>query len=276
MSFSYWPKWVTSDYQKIHPTSGAEIAPDSMLPEIMTKYCWCPSILKNSYRCRSNFVSVDWIGLDIDHGEISLADAIRRLCDMQHIIGTTVSHQRWKPSGKEGVPDSPPCDRYRIILKPSHIITDYNDYHDTVESLKKTWFCDKYAMDAVRYFKPCREIVSIDLSNDLYTEEVIHKEHAPIKPITISEKRLPLKPSSLYAIRNGIPVGERNVRTYSIVFEMLIKGYSREEVIGSISKISLTEKEKIYIVDNTIRRIDFQRMQQVEGSDDGHTNCKHG
>jgi hypothetical protein len=131
-----------------------------MEPSLLTTEGWCPALFSEPRRALKGFISASVIGLDVDDG-LPLSQAITLLGTYRHIVGTTNSHQL--PKG-----EAPPCDRYRIVLfldRPASSPEEYKaSLRQAAESLGIP--TDTNAMDAARWFIPCREIVSTNLEPD--------------------------------------------------------------------------------------------------------------
>lgn len=126
----------------------------SDLKSIITKLNWSPGWYKNRHRITENFIGALYIGLDFD-GTMSLDEAVNNVfCDMRHIIGTTRNHQL--PKG-----DEPAADRFRVVLQMERPLFNRDEYYYQLFTAFKNWDTDKQCVDIVRYFKPCKEIVSI-------------------------------------------------------------------------------------------------------------------
>jgi hypothetical protein len=120
----------------------------------ISRFVWSPIKWVNGSRCQNNFVYSYYAVLDFDNGELSLEQAKKSFCDVNHIIGTTRNHQAQK-NGK------PPCDRFRVLLEFEHPITDLRTYRYNMFLLCARFDADKACVDGARFFYPCREIVSV-------------------------------------------------------------------------------------------------------------------
>lgn len=76
------------------------------------------------YRKSSNYLRCNVLGLDIDSG-LSLDQAREKFADLALLIYTTPSHQKPKR-------ESPPCDRYRVVLALDEVLTEAQDYEAVV------------------------------------------------------------------------------------------------------------------------------------------------
>jgi hypothetical protein len=125
-------------------------------------------------RMKVNFQRADIIIIDVDDGE-PMQDAINRLQDTSHIIGTSKNHQ--KP--KNGVI----ADRFHIAIPLQQRVDSVADFEATVGHWVKAYDGDETKINAASYFKPCTQIVSyLPIHRDLYRADIIKaKRHKPKK-----------------------------------------------------------------------------------------------
>jgi hypothetical protein len=135
----------------------------------LTSYVCAPGIFREGYRVQANFMFADWIGLDFDSGELSLASAVENVfCDMTHVIGITMSHQT-EPEYR---------DKFRVMIPLERRVDDLALYRHQLAVAMEKWPCDEKCKDGARFFYPCREIVSVNL--DGYSWEI--DENVPKEP----------------------------------------------------------------------------------------------
>lgn len=123
------------------------------LPDLICKQTYSLIQFKDLYRKQSNFKSSQVVALDIDGG-LTLYDAIERLkkLEVRAIVGLTRSHGKQK-NGKA------PCDRFRILIELSRLVTDLGEYRATIEGMRELFpESDPAPKDGARYFFPCTEI----------------------------------------------------------------------------------------------------------------------
>lgn len=146
------------------PRHQKAFAPSGDLPldafaRALTTNIWSPIIWKGGIRTKSHFESAAYYALDFDGGT-SLAEMVSFCRDLglAHVIGTTKSHGKEKiaPSGKL----TPPCDRFRVVLKAESACTSSELYRYNLAIAAERFRCDDACTDAARFFYPCQEIVS--------------------------------------------------------------------------------------------------------------------
>lgn len=91
----------------------------------ITTNTWSPSLYTGNRRVIANFVSTKLLALDIDGG-CTIAEAQSRLFGFRYVIAPTRSHLK----EKNGIV----CERYRVILFLSELITDQTTYAATWNS----------------------------------------------------------------------------------------------------------------------------------------------
>lgn len=190
----------------------------------ISRFAWSPSIFKGGYRAKRNFTTANLMALDFDNGEMSLKEAINNVfCDMSCVIGTTKSHQVQKD-------DSPPCDRFRVVLRLEKALDDYEDYEHTIYNFARPYLgaIDTACLEAARYFKPCKEILFV--SDDGFDVDV-HYKPARIEPIYAP---IPLKPEVTHELKKYIthvPHGERESSCYVFGRRLYDAGFGKEDAI---------------------------------------------
>jgi len=118
---------------------------------------WSTGLLNTEHRALLNWIGSDFLAIDID-GDMPLQIAVGKMASSgyKYAIGTTQSHQKMKGT-------KPPVDRYRIILQLTSRCADLADWEATYRKVTSdlTLPFDPQARDAVRYWKPCQSIVSL-------------------------------------------------------------------------------------------------------------------
>ncbi len=118
---------------------------------------WSTGLLNTEHRALLNWIGSDFLAIDID-GEMPLQIAVGKMASSgyRYAIGTTQSHQKMKGT-------KPPTDRYRIVLELTSRCADLADWAATYAKVTNDLGlpADPQARDAVRYWKPCQSIVSL-------------------------------------------------------------------------------------------------------------------
>lgn len=201
-------------------TSGIE-----SLADIILNCSWSPSVFKNNYRLKSNFMRADWLALDFDDGwPLTSAIGTCRAHDLTHIIGTSKSHGIEKHGGDA-------WDRFRVVLKLDRTIT-------TNEEFVATWFSawrmfsrrsDKAAKDSSRFFYPCRKIVSMGEDKCLSVSLAQKKEI--LQNVLIKKST----PAAISKILQGVrKTGERNTTVYRVAYMLAAAGWSEDDAVERI------------------------------------------
>lgn len=117
------------------------------LSEIISKHAWSPSIFNNT-RKKVNFISTDYITLDIDDNmALEEANSILKYLRWSYLIATTTNHQL----NKNGVT----CDRFRIVIPTEEIITKVDDFYLNWDNLTKYFPADPTCRDISRFYFGC-------------------------------------------------------------------------------------------------------------------------
>lgn len=120
---------------------------------VMNKFVHSPTTaFKNNHRCDENFIEAFYLELDFDYGR-DLDWAIEWVMDrnLAAIVAQTKSHRVEKVDDKGNV--HPPCDRFRILIRLTDIITDVEVYKATAEKYIKLLGADPKCKDP-RFFFP--------------------------------------------------------------------------------------------------------------------------
>jgi len=202
------------------------------LASIARSASWAPATFRGR-RTLATLESIDLLVLDVDDG-CSLEEAKEHFKVFKHIIGTSRSHQKEK-KGKVS-------DRFRVILFLSEAIANDDDYKETWENAKKRWnFIDTACKDSSRFFYPCTKIVS--MSKEGKTFDVVKYQGKVIErrngELTRMEKG-DLWKSTLDFLVRGAPAGQRHYRLIQAVGNMREQGYSQEETVELLEKMTET------------------------------------
>ena len=193
----------------------------------ISKFAWSPIVWIGGVRKQDNFVSSHFCVLDFDTPEMPLAEALRVFCDMQHIIGTTKSHQ--KPKG------SVVCDRYRVVIPWDEPLRELEQYRQNMRRVLKRYPADSACSDGARFYYPCTEIVS--LCHDGYKEEI--QPYNPQKVRSVAYQKALLDSAVLprritAALTRVIPEGERNTTVYQIAIYLAQLGLPPVAIVRRI------------------------------------------
>lgn len=200
-----------NDFKRLHNMD--------MLAHTITSCCWSPCVWQNNNRLSSEFESAHFLVLDFDdEGPETMAEVNHTLRDHKRIIATTKSHGK----DKNGLV----CDRYRLIIPFTEVITDYAVYKSTyLQALKRFYWADQACHDGARFFFPCKEIVYIDRESE-YSWDVSHGVQTPVyvpKPI---DGKIP--GWILAFINDGLmPAARpsRNLMVFQVCAEMFRQGF---------------------------------------------------
>lgn len=222
-----------------HFTKGFKVADTDdpvRLSRCFTRFAWSPTIFRDGHRCKGNFLFADWIGLDFEDANFTLAQAVKSFSDMIHVIGTTRSHQ----TAKDG---AAPIDRFRVVLKLDKRAESVPDFEWTLKGLGERYPVDAHALEAGRHFFPCRDIVSI--VTDGYCEELQCEPpgYAEKKRLDdeICRRRFALTGKIPRHIELFLKTGKtfgagRNESAFMTQLGLLNLGFSQEEITDAIKK----------------------------------------
>lgn len=144
---------VGKDAVHFHPIEVKNVT--EFLDHALTKN-WSPSIFKNNYRNKENFLKAEMIAIDIDNDEsqkMSLEQAIHEFKDYKHLIMPSRSHQKLKNGEVK--------DRFRVLLFLTRPIETEQEFYATWFSLQERWpAIDPSCKDPSRFFYPSTECVS--------------------------------------------------------------------------------------------------------------------
>lgn len=120
------------------------------IQEMYSRICksaWSPILFKDNVRKSENFISSDFLVLDIDGG-FSYDDALIYFSTHDHIIEVTKNHEKVK----NGIS----ADRFRIVLPLDKPVFDPATYREMFNKAKTVWpFIDDACKDLARFFYPC-------------------------------------------------------------------------------------------------------------------------
>ncbi len=135
-------------------STGFEEVDDSplVLARVIKSYTWSPIVWKGGHRLKANFLYSDYFALDFDKGP-TIAEVLAEFRDTWHILATTRSHQKAKDT-------SPPCDRFRLIIKTVRRVSSCHEYEHNIRILARTYDSDPSCVDGARIMFPSPGIVS--------------------------------------------------------------------------------------------------------------------
>ncbi len=194
----------------------------------ITTYAWAPGIFRGGHRKKVNFMFADWLGLDFESPEFSLAEAVRLFCDMTHVIGTTRNHQVLK--------DGVVLDRFRVLIRLEHRCESRRDLEATMRAIAKKYPIDKSCVDAARHFFACKDIVSV--LDDGYLQEVLVARRTP--EAVVQARRLAYRAANCMPaltrtnLTTVIPIGARNTTFYGVAKDLMRMGYDPDNTLQLI------------------------------------------
>ena len=229
---SYHPIKPTGSNARVYASGfkSAQVDAPFRIANCVREFVWSPCVWRDGRRLQENFLGADWAVLDYDTGELSLDEAIRKYCDMVHIIGTTKSHGVEK-GGRV-------ADRFRVLLKWAAPITDLRVFrYNMWKLLKQLDEADQQCRDAARFYYPCKQIVSI--SAEGFTEEIdpaVPDWFESRVPPSFIRDRMTVGPWVKRQLTEVIPTGKRNNACYGIAKELTFIGVPESEIIAAILK----------------------------------------
>ncbi len=227
----------------------AELDDVHRISRCVNHFVWSGIVWKNGDRHCNNFDYADWVMLDFDSGEMTLAEARDNVfCDMTHIIGTTRHHQI--PKGEK-----PACDRFRVVLLLAERVTNALDFAYTMEKLGERYPIDKNPLDAARLALPCKEIIQVN--DDGYTEEPLvapagwRKGGINGAYAALYKRTGVMSPFVRHALTQRVRTGSRNNSWLGVAKDLLRMGFAPDEVHDKIAN-SPTFKEGDYQLQRTL------------------------
>lgn len=195
------------------------------LKNLIITSVWSPSVYKNDYRKKDNFLYAELVGLDFDNNpgepQLSLQEATNLFRNCWHVIGTTRSHQK----EKDGKPAS---DRFRVILRLDQVCKNYRDYEHTMRLLMSEYpAADPAGKDAARMFYPCTEIISENFDGiKIKLIQAPEKKTVEVPNINLKGE---LSASTLKFLHFGAASGKRNNLLYKAARDFYQNNYTLEE-----------------------------------------------
>lgn len=243
--------------------------------EVICQEGWSPSLFKSSKRSAVNFISSSVVGLDIDGGW-SLEEALKAFSGYWHIIGTTRSHRQVKNAGTASA--QPALDRFRVVLQLTDSVESVNEYKLIIRNIIKQFNApaDESAIDAARWFIPCKEIFSVNDSGPFLSNEDFLKvsKEEPNK-----EQRVDLKGSLSTSTMNFLMKTESkeswHKRFFKAAMDFKEQGYTQTEatemlrVASPVGELDTTDIKQIAdVFNNREGNLDF-RIQWPEYDEKG-------
>lgn len=197
-----------------------------------------------NYRHSKHFQQCQLVGLDVDDGmSIAEADSVLESIGVQYAILTSKSHGKWKNQGKSN--ESPPCDRFRILIPCESPTSDRLTVTHNLRLFGKKINIDRNCVDPARFFKPSPGIVKIKSVGFLYQWQQPNKEQyerrarAHVESLR-SYGRAGIVPQFVkQLLSSGAPEGGRNSACYSIGKALGTAGFSLDRIIGLVSSSPL-------------------------------------
>jgi hypothetical protein len=202
------------------------------LGSLITVFHWSSGIFKDDYRKKDNFQGAEFIGLDVDEG-CTLAEAQELFKNYKHIIATSKSHQK----EKNGIV----CDRFRVILFFSELITDAQVFESTWFSLfEKFSFIDPACKDASRFYYPSVKIISLQAEGELVSpvliKDIKNTPKTSQKLLDLTQTKLSRK--TLDFLTFGAPEGSWNVSLFTAAKDWLEQGLDQDSFEERAEKIT--------------------------------------
>jgi hypothetical protein len=196
----------------------AETLDFERIARCVVKFPWSPAVWQGR-RITENFKSCHLMVLDFDDGEMTVKDAINAFCDCRHIIATTKSHQ--KPKG-----DSPPVDRFRVVMQFATPITSVEVYRATMAAIRRKYPVDRsVAINPVAWYWPCVELHSVCPTGE---------DWAPVKPVLESPETLAARAHYRRAKFEQQGYLPEHVQAF-LVYGHLFKGCGRNQTIFTVA-----------------------------------------
>jgi len=197
-----------------------QIESAEQLCQLITSSNWSCSKFKEGHRTLNNFISADFIALDVDEG-MTVDEALGFFKDYQHVIVATRNHQKMK-NGKI-------CDRFRVVIPFTQTVTDSMEYYGAWDQLKEEFpTIDAQCPDPSRLWYPGQKVLNISWQGKRITP------HKRIKEIKTVETKIGLKgrltQATLEFIFNGVEPGLWNSTLYNAALDLRSQGYDQQEV----------------------------------------------
>jgi hypothetical protein len=219
------------------------------LSQSLITYLRSPIDWRKNHRKTENFQFSDFLGLDLDDGMTVIeTQHYCRSHGYRYVIGATRHHGLQKK-------DSPPRDRFRLIIPWSDRLTCFPDYQYTVSKIIADIGADTNGNDCARMFLPCTRILASSVEG-----EGVKCLAAPPKPKRkvyvrpqLDGPRLPSWLQSM--LINPVSQGERNITCFRAALWLTRYGFSSQEVVDAVMAmpIDLSEKEKMVAIESGIK-----------------------
>ncbi len=255
--------------------SAEVIREDELTSEIICQEGWSPSLFKSAKRSAANFISSSVVGLDIDGGW-SLEEAQKAFSGYWYIIGTTRSHRQIKNPGTQSA--QPALDRFRVVLQLTKPVTSAAEYKKIIRSIVEQFKvpADESAIDAARWFIPCKEVFALNDGGALLSNADFVKESQ--KEI-VKEKSTSLKGALSSTTLNFLMKAESketwHKRFFKAAMDFKEQGYSQTEasdmmrVASPVGELDTTDlKQLADVFNNREGNLDF-RIQWPEYDEKG-------
>lgn len=209
------------------------------LAAIASTETWAPGTFEENKRTIKTFKQIELLVLDID-GDCTLEVAKEKFNGFQHIIATSRNHQK----EKQGIT----CDRFRVILWLSDILTTDRDFKATWDRAKRLWpFIDSACKDSSRFFYASPGIVSVaatgrrfDVSLAMDTIDASRELDRDLSPRDQAASiKGDLWKSTYKFLAEGAGPGTRHTSLVSAVGNMREQGYTQPEVIERLEAMIL-------------------------------------
>ena len=231
-----------------HPKSTGRESLDSIDPHtvatLIRTFAWSPIVWAGGVRRAAEFKCALWCALDFDSGTYSLSECLDEVTQagLTHVLGTTKSHGL----AKDG---APACDRFRLLLKFDHVITDRSEYERAMRAAMAVFpGSDKSCKDAARFFFPCTEIVSADEGHAFWPVEDVavtpprEVAAAPPRPVSVPSPQPQRRQSAPrynrlvqnFLCEGAYETGQRHERIKRIIPGLFDAGHGESETIEII------------------------------------------
>ena len=156
------------------------------LSELMTETNVIHSVHKDNIKINETFMFTHFIAYDID-ADLPLSRALELVKNYNHVIATSQSHQKQKG-------DSPPCDRYRIVIQLKNKIESVDHYHYAYDYFRdkilKLIIKDNCMRTPHQYMKKHREVISVKNDGILFDAEFLNPKKIFIPKSSILDMEL--------------------------------------------------------------------------------------
>lgn len=211
--------------------------------EYALEYNWSPSVFRDNYRNKENFISADLIALDIDNDEpvrMTIEEAAEAFKDYRHLIMPSRSHRKEKNGEVK--------DRFRVLLFLTRQITDEKEYYATWYELQKRCpAADPSCKDPSRFYYPSTECFSKNLSKSAKTIDPVEPKPQDLTPLinevadSIVESRNEfgqigeLSGKTHKFMNMGARPGHRHRELYKAARDYHQNGYAQEQFVADVN-----------------------------------------